>query len=667
MFAFVSCLGCRAVGLLGFVTLILILTLWCSPISAETSAEEKTAPVRVALVIGNSSYAHVPQLPNPTNDAADIAGSLRRIGFDVVEEHDLDYRHMRLAVRDFAKRAETADVAVVYYAGHGIEIENTNYLIPVKAELKRAADVEFEALRLDTLVSALEAPKGLKIVLIDACRDNPFKVAMQQTGARRSIGRGLARVEPSGVLVGYAAKGGTYALDGEARNSPFAEALLQHLETPGLELGKLFRKVRDTVFGATGGLQEPFVYGSLPGRDIFLVEPVALIAPIEVAPEPTPAPEPETKLTAQPWPLLQNVPQTNLVPLDQPFAPPVVEEAEESPEQVAALPRAAGNEQIISTDFALATEQKHLAGWRSFLQKYSNYPEHPLVVLAASKVEILTLDQDIARGYRVSEPWLATAIQGDGANVELTRSDRRLIQHALNMMGFDTGGVDGQFGPRSRSAIAKARAKAGLTPGNRVDVALLKILPNAEAVLGLRSETARSYQPEDLPESLEPRLRKALLSFAGKNLVFDYFGGHLYLVISTELTGNSWRAASNKAREAGGYLVAINSRAENDFLVNLFSGDPRFIEKEWNGAQLGPTIGLYQADRSREPAGGWEWDNGDPLTFKAWSPGNPDNYRGRQHIARFYLKQKMNRPGARVRYWDDGTSGYGPSYIVEIE
>ena len=132
MFAFVSCLGCRAVGLLGFVTLILILTLWCSPISAETSAEEKTAPVRVALVIGNSSYAHVPQLPNPTNDAADIAGSLRRIGFDVVEEHDLDYRHMRLAVRDFAKRAETADVALVYYAGHGIEIENTNYLIPVR-------------------------------------------------------------------------------------------------------------------------------------------------------------------------------------------------------------------------------------------------------------------------------------------------------------------------------------------------------------------------------------------------------------------------------------------------------------------------------------------------------------------------------------------------------
>lgn len=665
MFAFVSCLRFRAFGLSGFVAVSLVLSLWSGP----ASAEEATDPVRVALVIGNSGYAHVPQLPNPTNDASDIAGSLRRIGFDVVEKHDLDYREMRLAVRDFAKRAETADVALVYYAGHGIEIENTNYLIPVKAELKRAADVEFEALRLDTLVSALEAPQGLKIVLIDACRDNPFAVTMQQSGARRSIGRGLARVEPSGVLVGYAAKGGTYALDGETRNSPYAEALLQHLETPGLELGKLFRKVRDTVFGATDGQQEPFVYGSLPGRDIFLVEPVALVVPVEPEPTPKPIPEPvaEAPTVTPSWTLLQNVPQTNMVPLDQPAAPPVVEKAEEPPEQVAALPRAAVNEQIISTDFALATEQKHLAGWRYFLQKYSNYPEHPLVVLAASKVEILTLDQDIARGYRVSEPWLASAIQADGVTVELTRSDRRLVQHALNMMGFDTGGVDGQFGPRSRNAIAKARAKAGLTPGNKVDVALLKILPNAEAVLGLRSETARSYQPEDLPQGLEPRLRKALLKFAGKNLIFDYFGGHLYLAISTELTGNSWRAASNKAREAGGYLVAINSRAENDFVVKLFSRDPRFIKEEWNGTQLGPTIGLHQADRSREPAGGWEWDNGDPVTFKAWSPGNPDNHRGQQHIARFYLKHQMNRPGARVRYWDDGTSGYGPGYIVEIE
>jgi TPR repeat protein len=226
---------------------------------------------RVALVIGNSDYQHVSNLPNSANDARDISLALGRVGFDVTEGIDLDYRAMRLAVRDFALVARDAETVLIYFAGHGIEIDNTNFLVPVNAELKSDVDVELEAIRLDTVVNSVAVTNGLKVVLVDACRNNPFLTKMTRTSTTRSIGRGLGRVDPGGVLVGYAARAGTLALDGDGRNSPYAQALLEHIEEPGLEIGRLFRKVRSTVLSLTDGYQEPFTYGSLPDREIYLV------------------------------------------------------------------------------------------------------------------------------------------------------------------------------------------------------------------------------------------------------------------------------------------------------------------------------------------------------------------------------------------------------------
>ncbi|UWR03649.1 caspase family protein [Ruegeria conchae] len=234
---------------------------------------------RLALVIGNSAYDHVSNLPNPVNDAGDIAAALERIGFDVTLGTDLDYNRMRLALRDFSETAQNAKVALIYFAGHGIEIDNTNFLIPVNAQLRSDRDVEFETIRLDMAVNSIADVDGLKIILVDACRNNPFLAEMTRTSATRSIGRGLGRIDPGGVLVGYGARGGTLAQDGDGRNSPYAEALLRHIEEPGLELGKMFRKVRDTVYDLTDGYQEPFTYGSLPGDDIFLVPAVAVVDP----------------------------------------------------------------------------------------------------------------------------------------------------------------------------------------------------------------------------------------------------------------------------------------------------------------------------------------------------------------------------------------------------
>src|SRR5712691_7250153 len=248
------------------------LLLMCQPAWAEK---------RVALVLGNSAYQNVAQLPNPVNDGAIIAAKLREAGFDVVDSrHDLPASETRRALRDFADRSRDADIAVVYYAGHGMEVDGTNYLIPVDAKLERDTDVYDEAFSLDRVLLAIEPAKRLRLVILDACRDNPFSKSMKRTLASRAIGQGLAKVEPTSpnMLIAYSAKAGSTALDGDAKNSPLTMALAKHLTTPGLDVRRAFGFVRDEVLKTTSYRQEPFVYGSLGGEDVPLV-PVKATAP----------------------------------------------------------------------------------------------------------------------------------------------------------------------------------------------------------------------------------------------------------------------------------------------------------------------------------------------------------------------------------------------------
>src|SRR6188768_2363281 len=232
------------------------------------------AEKRVALVIGNAAYQNVAKLPNPVNDGATIATTLKGAGFDVVDSrHDLGAAETRRALRDFADRARDADIAVVYYAGHGIEVDGGNYLIPVDAKLERDTDVYDEALSLDRVLLAIEPAKKLRLVILDACRDNPFSKNMKRTVASRAIGQGLAKIEPTSpnVLIAYSAKAGSTAADGDGTNSPFTVALSKHLTTPGLDVRRAFGFVRDEVLKTTSNRQEPFVYGSLGGEDVPLV------------------------------------------------------------------------------------------------------------------------------------------------------------------------------------------------------------------------------------------------------------------------------------------------------------------------------------------------------------------------------------------------------------
>jgi branched-chain amino acid transport system substrate-binding protein len=242
----------------------------------------------VALVIGNAEYKIGP-LQNPVHDAAAVAEILeRKLGFDrVILRKNLGYIDFRAALIEMARESAGADLGVVYFAGHGTEVAGRNFLIPVDAMLAKASALDVEAIPLDTVLGQLGGVRKLKLVILDACRNNLFVRA----GGKRSVSRGLARIEPEdNTMVVYAAKHGTTADDGTGReHSPFTNALLKHIATPGLEISLLFRRVRDDVMKATSHEarpQQPHVYASLGGQELYLRPPSSPA----VAPVPTPAP-----------------------------------------------------------------------------------------------------------------------------------------------------------------------------------------------------------------------------------------------------------------------------------------------------------------------------------------------------------------------------------------
>ena len=245
---------------------------------------------RVALVVGNSTYDHIGRLPNPENDAVDMAAALQRLGFDVTTEVDADRVELTEALRSFTRRSAGADVSLVFYAGHGIEMDGTNYVVPVDARLERDTDVRFETVTLDDML-AVTAGASLRLVILDACRNNPLARSMQRTVARRSVSGGSfgalnEDLLGNETLVAYAAAAGTTAADGTGRNSPYTAALLAHLEQP-LEIGLLFRRVRAEVLAATNGEQRPHEYHSLLSEH-FLLSGVPGAATVTVE---APAPE----------------------------------------------------------------------------------------------------------------------------------------------------------------------------------------------------------------------------------------------------------------------------------------------------------------------------------------------------------------------------------------
>ena len=384
----------------------------------------------MALVIGNGAYAHAPRLANPLNDAADVGAALTRLGFAVTELENADYAALRQGLLAFTRAASASEVAVVFYAGHGIEVDSRNFLVPVDARLTSDQDVEFETVPLELVMRSVARASGLRLVILDACRENPFAVSMQRSGATRSVGRGLARVEPAGdTLVAYAAKERTVALDGEGRNSPYSAALLAHLEEPGLEVGLLFRKVRDAVLATTGGRQEPFVYGSLSSRGVYLTaraEPDA--APVPASP-PTDGAPASDRLTA---------------------------------EQLAAQRLTAERELLF---WESVKDSTNPADIQAYLDRY---PGGTYEVLARNRLGA------VQGAGSPAAPEETTKSAEDALGLGIPQ--RRLIQLGLAAEGFDPGDADGLFGRKTRGAIGRWQSSRGEQATGHLDVESAKVL-----------------------------------------------------------------------------------------------------------------------------------------------------------------------------------------------
>lgn len=257
---------------------------------SEESPSAPPAPVqaakatvrRVALVIGNSAYTHVRALPNPTNDARSIAKSLRDIGFVVTEGSDLDRTAMQTTIRDFLREAARAQIVVVYYAGHGIQVDGRNYLVPVDLQFRAGSGMTDTMMDMDTIMAGLDDQVRTNILILDACRNNPMAPKVASTGPARDIEAGSSGLAApitlgagatlgAGTLIAFATAPGQVALDGEGPNSPFSSALTRHIVTPGLEVQQMLTRVRAEVVAATKGKQVPWSNSSLLG-EVYLAE-----------------------------------------------------------------------------------------------------------------------------------------------------------------------------------------------------------------------------------------------------------------------------------------------------------------------------------------------------------------------------------------------------------
>src|SRR5216683_7430722 len=360
------------------------------------------ADKRVALVVGNSSYQAVPQLPNPSRDASAVAKMFRDAGFDSVDvQLNVGNLEFKRSIRKFEALADQADIAVVYYAGHGLEIGGTNYLIPVDARLASDRDPDDEAIPLERLVSSADGARRLRLIILDACRDNPFVTTMRRERkvATRGVTAGLGKVEPTSTdtLIAYAAKAGSTADDGDGQHSPFTTAVLKNLTVPGLDVRLAFGRVRDDVLKMTGSRQEPFVYGALGGGNVSLV-------PAPVVPQEAPVSDVKADYelvqkigTKRAWEVFlgthpsgfyaelakAQIEQLATQPANQPTAQPKVDLAALSPQQAPPIRESASKEAI---EWDKVKDSTDPATLQKFIRRF---PDSPLALNAQQRLDVL--------------------------------------------------------------------------------------------------------------------------------------------------------------------------------------------------------------------------------------------------------------------------------------
>ncbi len=430
---------------------------------AAASASASTEGRRVALVIGNGAYQHTAILPNAPNDGRAVAEMLRRLDFEVLEGIDLDRDGTEDLIRQFSRTLRGADVGLFFYAGHGLQVSGANYLVPVDAELQDEADLDFEAIELNTILNQLERQPRTNIVLLDACRDNPLSRNLARSmGASRStaIGRGLARISGSiGTLIAYATEPDNVALDGEGPNSPFTTALLQHIDTPGLEIRQMLTRVRQQVIQETDSQQVPWDHSSLTGDFFFSPE----------EPEPPPAPGGIRVVDPVPTP----------VPTPGPTPGPTIDPA-------------TTELMMWETVQNIPTPEQQIAALNLYLE---TYPQGRFAQLAEIQIAALSSPTNNPQPVPDRDPTPPAPAEPTAADIErglgLNREDRRAVQSALTMLGYDTRGVDGVFGNNTRRALRDYQRARGQPVTGYLSLETLAALAAAAEVI---SDTANTCQ-----------------------------------------------------------------------------------------------------------------------------------------------------------------------------
>ena len=431
---------------------------------------------RVALVIGNAAYAHATALATPVNDAADIGAALERLGFTVTRVDNADQAALRGSLRDFVPVAADSEIALVFYSGHGIASDGRNYLVPVDAQLSRHGDIAFEAVPLALVERAMARAPGARLIILDASRVNPFAAA---------LGAGLAAAEPSpGILVTYAAAAGTVAIEGDGGNSPYTEALLGHLEKPGLELERMFASVREAVRTATAARQEPAVYGSLGGKKIYLAsQPVAS----EHDPAPAVATRGETEANQLTAEMLAAERLYWQSVMDSSDPAEIQTYLDQYPDGLFAALARSRLKRLIGTDTPGVPDADATTG--ELAQVEAAERGQPLPALAEPEIAL--------------EPEVVEEALG------LQRDHRRLIQSGLASLGFDPGPADGVFGRRTRAAIGEWQKSVDKTATGYLDADGAKTLARKGNAAAPHPGTQRQAQRRAAMDTLSKALRAA--------------------------------------------------------------------------------------------------------------------------------------------------------------
>jgi outer membrane protein assembly factor BamD (BamD/ComL family) len=447
--------------------LVLIAAFSAATVLLAFSSDPALADKRVALVIGNSAYQKVARLPNPANDASAMAQLFKNAGFDFVDlQLDLGIQDFKRAIRRFEDAASDADMAVVFFAGHGLELRGTNYMIPVDARLADYRDAPDETIPLDRIVEAVEGAKRLRLVIVDACRDNPFVVTMKQLASLRTVSRGLARIEPQStdMLIAYAARAGSTADDGHGDHSPFTTALLHNLTVPGLDIRLAFGRVRDDVMKITGNRQEPFVYGSLGGGEVPLVVP--LVPPPSQPKEPLAVDvkgdyERVREIgTKQAWEVFLDTYKTGFYPSLAAEQVKKLIAAEQGPKVAMLEPSAPPSPAPPRSDEQRAWDRIRDTGDQAAVQEFIKlYPRSPLVLNAKKRLETLQqiAREDKARADREAQQHAEEERRAKAAEAERQKAEKAAEVERLKAEQAKAAAAERQKAEQAKAAEAERR------------------------------------------------------------------------------------------------------------------------------------------------------------------------------------------------------------------